>query len=48
MLWDSGNKTDKYYAALGFYIKKSLLFAIKCQKVLAKCAKEVYNDGTIL
>ena len=33
---------------LVYYIKKHLDFAIKCQKVLAKCAKRVYTVNVIL
>ena len=33
---------------LEYYIKKHILFAIKCQKALAICAKAVYNDSAIL
>jgi hypothetical protein len=28
--------------------KKTGIFAVKCQKVLAKCAKEVYNNDVVL
>jgi hypothetical protein len=28
--------------------KKVVIFAVKCQKVLAMCAKLIYNDGAIL
>jgi hypothetical protein len=28
--------------------KKAVIFAVKCQKVLAMCAKVVYNDKAIL
>ena len=33
---------------LVYYIKKYIDFAIKCQKVLAKCAKWVYTINAIL
>jgi hypothetical protein len=37
---------------IGFFLelslKTSILFAIKCQKVLAKCAKGMYNASVIL
>jgi hypothetical protein len=29
-------------------LKTRRLFAIKCQKALAMCAKRLYNDGAIL
>jgi hypothetical protein len=28
--------------------KKTVIFAVKCQKVLAMCAKVIYNDIAIL
>ena len=30
------------------YLKKQILFAVKCQEVLAMCAKAVYNNNAIL
>ena len=30
-----------------YYIKNQVDFAIKCQKVLAICAKPIYNDSAI-
>jgi hypothetical protein len=34
--------------ALGYYLKNLRDFAIKCQKALAICAKDVYNNNAIL
>jgi hypothetical protein len=33
---------------LEYYLKNLRDFAIKCQKVLAMCAKAVYNNNAIL
>ena len=35
-------------ALLEYYLKKISLFAVKCQKVLAMCAKAVYNKHALL
>ena len=33
---------------LEYYLKNIIVFAVKCQKVLANCAKAVYNNNAIL
>jgi hypothetical protein len=33
---------------LEYYLKTTIVFAVKCQMVLAMCAKAVYNEYAIL